>query len=345
MSIVILGSVGCQNLGDELILKNTVAHYKKRFSKELPDFHIFSYDIKNPFFTSSDIQYHEYFPIGLKRLWGIRRNIRNYNTFINTIKESDLVVIGWGGLFFDSEWSVSTLKNLNLWVFRTRVIWKCNKTLIFHGIWINFKNKKNKAYAEKIKLIFKDASEIYVRDEFSQEYLDTLWIHSEVILDPVYNDRKKYKENKKLELLSAKIQDFSIKSLKWIDFKNKTVWLALRKLSHKWYNTQVIELIEYLIQKRAKIILLPHSFHKHDHKSNDLIFFINLLAEHYKSDEDFLEKHNIQIAHSIEETYSAYTEKSLDIIFASRLHALILARSYKIPYIALSYSRKTDEQL
>ena len=345
MSIVILGSVGCQNLGDELILKNTITHYKNRFIKESPDFHVFSYDIKNPFFTSPEIQFHEYFPIGLKRIWWIWRNIKNYDTFVNTIKNSDLVVIGWWGLFFDSEWSVSTLKNLNLWVFRTKVIAKYNKTLIFHGVWINFVDKKNKNYKEKIKAIFQNATEIYVRDAFSQTYLKKLWINAEIILDPVYHERKKYKENKKLEIFSSKIQDFSIKSLNSIDFKNKTIWLALRKLTHKWYNSQVIELIEYLVQKKAKIVLLPHSFHKYDTHSNDLTFFINLLAEHYNSDEDFLEQHNIQIAHTMEETYSAYTEKSLDIIFASRLHSLILARVYKIPYIALSYSRKTDEQL
>jgi polysaccharide pyruvyl transferase WcaK-like protein len=345
MSIVILASVGCQNLGDELILKNTVAHYKKRFSKELPEFHVFSYDPLNPFFTGPDVHYHEYFPIWLRKLWGITKNIKNYNLFINTVKASDLVIIGWWGLFFDSEWTVSTMKNLKLWLFRTKAIAKYNKTLIFHWVWINFTDKNKKSYKDKIKAIFEHASEIYVRDSFSQKYLRKLWIDSEIILDPVYNDRKKYKDHKKKELLSLKIQDFSVNLLHDIDFKNKTIGLALRKLTHKWYNAKVIELIEYLIQRKANIVLLPHSFHKFDSESNDLTFFMNLLSEHYSDNEDFLEHHNISLTHSMEETYSYYTKKKLDIIFASRLHSLILARSYKIPYIALSYSRKTDEQL
>ena len=103
--------------------------------------------------------------------------------------------------------------------------------------------------------------------------------------------------------------------------------------------------MEYLIQKKARIILLPHSFHQFDQESNDYVFFKDLLAKYFNIHEKSIITNNILISHSIEETYNYYTENKMDLVLASRLHSIILSRVYKIPYIALSYSRKTDEQL
>jgi polysaccharide pyruvyl transferase WcaK-like protein len=45
----------------------------------------------------------------------------------------------------------------------------------------------------------------------------------------------------------------------------------------------------------------------------------------------------------MQESYEIYTKKKIDINLAMRLHSIILSHVYSIPYIAISYSKKTDE--
>jgi len=56
-------------------------------------------------------------------------------------------------------------------------------------------------------------------------------------------------------------------------------------------------------------------------------------------------KEGREIKKSMQEVYEAYTKRGVDINIAMRLHSIILSEVYEIPYIALSYSQKTEEQL
>ena len=126
MNIAILASVGAQNLGDELILKNEVKLLEQEFSQiqlsppngplplrrsflkspswrgRKPDtvfrgscsFRIFTYDAKHPFFVQENIRYLEYFPIDSKKLKNLFRNLKNLVSFLTTLLWSDIVVIG-----------------------------------------------------------------------------------------------------------------------------------------------------------------------------------------------------------------------------------------------------------
>lgn len=275
----------------------------------------------------------------------MKKNIKNYQNFTKTLKKSDLVVIGWGWLFFDNEWTVSSLKNLNTWIFRKKLASYYKKPVVFYGVWINFQNDENVIFQKKIDAIFSSANSIYVRDNFSHNYLKKLWISSEIILDPVHHDKKKFKDKKNLSLGSKNITDFSRKDLEKLDFNGKTVGFALRKLEIENYEKIIIETLEYIIQKWWQIIILPHSFHKHDPSSNDFLFFKELLMSYYNISDFTLENHKLKLSHSMEETYNYYREKELDIVLASRLHSIILSKVYKIPFYWLSYSKKTDEQL
>ena len=344
MNITILASVWCQNLWDELILKNTIRHFEDKYWEDT-EFEVFTYDVYEPFFEQKNISYHEFFPAWIRRRWGVRRNIKNYQNFTHILKVADLVVIWGGGLFFDKEWTVSSLKNLNMWIFRRKLIAKYKKELVFYAVGINFQDDTNTIYQKKIDTIFSGAHEIYVRDTFSHNYLKKIWIWSEIILDPVYNDHKKYKEKKKLQLWKIDILELSPKSIDITDYSWKIVWLALRKLDIENYEQKIIETIEFLLQKWAKIIILPHSFHKYDEASNDLMFFKNLLLEYYEITDFNLIDNKLKLSHSLDETYNYYREQWLDLILASRLHSIILAKVYKIPYVGLSYSKKTSEQL
>jgi len=68
-------------------------------------------------------------------------------------------------------------------------------------------------------------------------------------------------------------------------------------------------------------------------KSNDLLFLEQFLTE------------NREMKQTMQDVYNVYTQKQIDINIAMRLHSIILSEVYEIPYIALSYSQKTEETI
>ena len=91
MIISIFASIWAENLWDELILKNEIEILRQRYSEKNPKFIVFSYDIKNPFYTSEDTEYKEYFPIWSKNLKNIFRNVINFFIFLYVSLKSDLI--------------------------------------------------------------------------------------------------------------------------------------------------------------------------------------------------------------------------------------------------------------
>ncbi|MBT3727524.1 hypothetical protein HOG21_07940 [bacterium] len=83
------------------------------------------------------------------------------------------------------------------------------------------------------------------------------------------------------------------------------------------------QIIDYLLEKKAKVILLPHSFHKTDDLANDFKF----LNKFFRINEQVL------IVDSMEDVYSKYIYREFDICLAMRLHSMILSQVYSIPFI------------
>ena len=156
MKITILASIWCQNLWDELILKNEILLFEEKFKKQKIYFNVFSYNSKNPFFKKENIKYLEYFPINIKKISNLFRNIKNFYLFVITIILSDLVVIWGWWLFYDKEIQSNSMP-LKLWLFRARIIKFFGKKLIFYWVSIDIKYKKNLSL---IKKIFSLADEI-----------------------------------------------------------------------------------------------------------------------------------------------------------------------------------------
>lgn len=334
MNISIFASIGAHNLGDELILKNEIKLLEQEFSGK-NNFRVFSYDIKNPFFVAPNISYLEYFPIDSKKPKNLFRNIKNTLRFFSTLLWSDIVVIGWGGIIYDSE--IQSNRNpLDQWLFRTNIAKKLRKKIYFYVVGIDIQQEENK---NKLRDIFSWAWKITVRDSKSFFTLKELWIHSEVVLDPVYSDRDGFLPQGRSLLQSYSSRNFSLRDLQKYDFEGKRVGIALRS----WYIGKskqekiekliVAEVLNYIEQQGWQIVFLPHSFHQKDMKSNDFLFLEQFLTE------------TQEIKKSMQEVYEVYVRKEVDINIAMRLHSIILSEVYEIPYIALSYSQKTEEQL
>jgi len=333
MIISIFASIWAQNLWDELILKNEIQILEKEYSKET-QFIVFSYDYKNPFYKKSNIKYKEYFPVWIKNPKNIFRNISNFFIFLFSVFKSDLIVIWWGWIIYDNE-KQSTNNPLNQWVFRTNIFRFFKKKIEFFAVWLNIKNESN---FNKVKKIFNKSYKITVRDIYSNELLSKLWINSTIVKDPVFNEVKELNKNKFL-IKNIKSFNFSYKDLEGIELENKKVALALRK----WYlnsdkkneENLINELIDFILEKWWEVILLPHSFHKIDSIANDYKFLSKFLRVTEK----------IRIINSIDEVYSKYIYREMDLVLAMRLHSMILSQVYSIPFIGISYSTKTDQVL
>jgi polysaccharide pyruvyl transferase WcaK-like protein len=300
-------------------------------------FIIFTYDKKNPFFEAKNIVYKEYFPIWIRKKGNIFKNIKNFFSFLNTIIKSDLIVLWGGGIIYDEE-NQSNKSPLDLWLMRVRFFNFFRKHYVFFRWWIDIKNEENLA---KVKKIFKKAYKIEVRDQNSFDLLKKLWIVSVLKKDPVFNENWEIgKENVLLGVLKS--LDFNKETIKDFDVKGKTIWLALRsgyfvkksKISDRMEEWIINEIINYLLEQNAKIILLPHSFHETDDLANDFLFLTKFIWNPW-----------IEIKENIKEVYNVYKNKEIDFCFAQRLHSIILCQVYEIPFVGVSYSRKTDEVL
>lgn len=84
----------------------------------------------------------------------------------------------------------------------------------------------------------------------------------------------------------------------------------------------------------AEIVLMPHSFHQTDEKANDFLFL-----------QQFAEENQADICQNMHQVYEVYKGEYIDMCIAMRLHAMILSQVYEIPFIGVSYSKKTDELL
>jgi len=354
MNISIFASIGAQNLWDELILKNEIELLKQEFWED-SIFRVASYDPKNPLFQIKNTQYFEYFPIGIKQLRNIFRNIKNFFIFFQVILWSELVVIGWGGIIYDSELQ-SVWNPLKQWLFRVRVARFFRKKIYFYALWIDIKNPENNKILEKI---FKHAWKTTVRDEKSWKQLESVWIQSEIVNDPVMSEwphlsspyqgeeqtvASSLLNKERIErgiiwkiLWTHSSKSFKLKEFESYDFQWKRVGLALRSwyIGSSWDSRVekllIEELCSFIETKGGKIIFLPNSLHPNDKLAND-----------YKFMKQFL-NYDREIYASLAEVYTAYNHKMLDTVISMRLHSIILSYIYGINQIVLSYSQKTDE--
>lgn len=115
MHFSLFTATGCYNLGDELILLQEYTYLKNRYREAT--FSIFTYDAKSSLLPKDpSIEYLCYFPHDIKK-----RPLQNVWYFIQTIltiRKSDYIIIGGGGLLYDNEEDQDFDKLLRPWKLR-----------------------------------------------------------------------------------------------------------------------------------------------------------------------------------------------------------------------------------
>ncbi|MCH2188823.1 polysaccharide pyruvyl transferase family protein [Candidatus Gracilibacteria bacterium] len=325
MKITIFASIGAQNLGDELILKNEIDELRAEYGDDTR-FVVMSYDTAHLFFQDASVKYSEYFPIDSKKPKNLIRNIGNFFSTLWHVATSDIAVIGGGGIFYDTEIQKGE-SPLRQWLMRVRMCQLLRTPILFYAVGIDIQKKYN---LPKIKAIFKSSDHILVRDQHSADTLKQVGIKSEIIPDPVFSDnQKKHPTGKCLKTLSS--ESFDATQIADIDFKGKTVGLALRRGYIKKEEKQITEMIHIIEKAGGKVFLLPHSFHKMDVLANDLIF----LSQFYKKKHEFTTH--------LSGAYEAYSQNKIDMCISMRYHSMVLSRIYGIDYVAINYAEKTRQ--
>ncbi len=336
MKIAIFASIWEQNLWDELILKNQIKILEEKYEEKI-DFLVFTYDKKNVFYSKENINYYNYFPIWIRKPSNFLKNIIAFLNFLRVVFISDLIIIWWWWIIYDNE--VQKNKSpLDSWVFRINIFNLFFKKYEFFRIWINIKQEQN---YKKLKRIFKKAKYISVRDEYSKELLSEVWINSTLEKDPVFFDKPNSLDEKYL-IWKIDSFEFNIWVFEKFNLQGKKVGLAIRsgyffeksKISSRMEEWRVREIINYLTNSWAEVILMPHSFHPRDEMANDFIFL-----------NKFAWVPGVTIKKNMEEIYAVYKSGEIDFCVAMRLHSIILSHIYEIPFLGVSYSKKTDQIL
>lgn len=146
---------------------------------------------------------------------------------------------------------------------------------------------------------------ITVRDTESKTKIQNLWYTAEVLPDPVWN----------LDTEKLKTQ--------------KTIGVAFRKGFLP--DAVVSEMMKKLQKEGYEILLLPHSLHPTDENSHDGYYLQNFLFP------------GVKTSQSIEQTLEYY--KQCHIVLAMRFHSMILASIHSIPFVGISYGKKTSSLL
>jgi len=321
MRILILMSVWSQNLGDELILKNEIRILQEKYGLETV-FDVCSYDPENPFFTEKNIHYHPYFPMGIKK--HPLKNIGYFLRFLWLVINADLVMMWWGGIFFDSETGSNPLPQ---WKFRTKICRLFRTPYEIYRVSIDITQKKN---YPTIQQIFQYAVKVSVRDFHSRMFLKKEFtIGSWQYIDPVFFDAD-IPKSENIYVKKIEAQKWNTSILQWIELDNKIVGIAFRSGFLKNEIQSIEEIIRFITQKWGKILFLPHSFHEENPKANDFVFL-----------QDFCKNDRIRITNNMQETYEIYTQRKIDICLSMRLHSGILCQVYGIPFVSIEYAKKS----
>ncbi len=306
-NILIYTATGEFNLGDECILASEVAYLRKRFP--LATIRIVTYNPLSSLVPSdSAVSTISYFPNNIRK-----HPFKNFVAFfqnIISIFRADLIIVGGGGIFYDTEFGQSFDTLRRTWSLRFFCMQLFKKPVLFWSIGIDLSDE----HLRKVSWWFTyKKAKVSVRDRYSQKLLSDIGVVTERIMDPVF-------------LWDPPIH--KTLSSSGIDIPNKRIGIALRS----WYLQDEAENIErivrYLQAHGFEVIFLSHSFHP-----------TNILSHDQEIFQSSAERFHIAITKTMRETLDLYP--TLDFVVGMRLHANILSVVHGIPFYSISYGNKT----
>ena len=306
-SVLLSGYYGFGNLGDELILKNIATLFREMGFTSI---YAVSGDIEYSKAKHPDIEF-------------IDRD--NYSTIVNTVKKVDLVVLGGGGLFQDynrlttpgffeyPQMGVHSYINVPL----IAHIYGKPVAYLFQGLGPLFSEDSRNFTRYAYSL----SNYISVRNRESVSLLEELGIQDVILSsDPCFLFPVERGETKKERPRVA------ISLRQWVD---KGLEERIIRAISGFLNTLSLEYDPYFI-----------SFQDHDEGNTDSSIYGRIEA-------DLKEGRALNLIrskdHSLEEIERLVS--GFDFVIGMRLHSIILAIKYGIPFLAIPYWNKVESLL
>ncbi|OGC81974.1 MAG: hypothetical protein A2V81_03825 [Candidatus Abawacabacteria bacterium RBG_16_42_10] len=314
MRFCLFGSYGQKNLGDEAIADGVVKMLRLIF----PDSKItlFTHEVieSNKLHTQFD-DIRPMIASGLRSFFKQRKD-GNWEKNKDSIKNSDWLIIGGGGIFHDKEIDQKGPNPLFIWWLRTLFFKKLQKRIIIWSVGIGPLEKSLSKFF--LKGILKRADIITVRDQASFNLIRPLInkkIH--IIPDPVWG-------------LFEPTRNISSKKVLGINIRE----------SHRLPSAELLPKLTHTIQQISQneafqeIWLIPFALGNPDDRD-----LMNTILP--KLQQQFSIPISIQEPDSPAEAFALVNRCSHFI--AMRFHSYIFGVSADVPCTLLSYSSKTDE--
>lgn len=343
MKIVFISSVNSQNLGDIAIyytqkklfedyghsvsclpLNDIYANPKLKFTKSRTKQNVFTNKENANYVSKRNLSlFLKRIPIVAKSrmlLHYLFLNRKRKNSWESIIKSSDLVIIGGGALLIDINWGFPLALSTT-----TSFIKKHN---VPYGI-IGVSAGEEYSFIGKylIKSVLKKAKFIWVRDIISFKKLKEFNVVPEgVLIDSAINIRKYITTSKE----KKKGITIGINIIAFVKHKN------IQKNSYSNYLNELIKLIMSLDKKNDQIQRI-------------ILYNTGDISDTYSAQGVFFELspwlNNISL--SCTKKLESLTElidviNQCDIIIGTRMHSCILAKSYSIPIIGISWDQKIE---
>lgn len=308
MQITVLGSYGEGNLGDEAILEGI----RLRFPEA--SFTVFTHNL------SLSLAQHPGMHAQIMLPAGIRSYLKQISTgqlkkSINILKESDLILIGGGGIFYDSKFS-NGRNPVKVWYWRTKLLKKLGLKFELYCVGISkLKKEKSRKLMNKISEL---AERVSVCDKGSERNLREIG----------FADKIELKTDPAFDFIKEKGEVYS----------EYTVGISLRKWQeqNKFFEKALSKLTELSQGKNIEIKLIPMSTGIDDDRIV-LREFKARLPEELRKKTELLE---------LKTPASAYSAiAGLDYLIGMRLHSLIFAKLSGIKYFPLVYDEKIEGTL
>lgn len=179
-SILIIGNYGAGNLGDDAILGGILCNLRTAgFTGRIRVTHG---GIKSSRDIYKDLECVPFVPSGLRSRWNtLRSKGFRKKEALKAIQNSDLIILGGGGLFTDGE----SLRAPYIWSVQAKAVQKLKKPYICYGQSLGpLKTFLGRYWA---KQTFTMAKAVHVRDQESADLLEKWGIKASVGTDPAFS--------------------------------------------------------------------------------------------------------------------------------------------------------------
>ncbi|MEK7528192.1 MAG: polysaccharide pyruvyl transferase family protein [Patescibacteria group bacterium] len=308
--IILCGSYGAGNVGDEAILRSLLQSVQKEF-KEASITVLCSFPNEEKKYYSAefpDVTFEWLFPGGLRSFLLLLLSGKVFKT-LKSVRSANLFILGGGGLFTDDE----SIKAVVLWAMQVFIAKLLKVSVRVVAVSVGpFKGRLARFLSKKALSM---ADEVSVRDNSSAKLLMEMGVKNSIVKDPVFAlDVKNIQDN------TASVGKYIILSLR--------PWHSFVESSYK----EIAQALDKIVEEFGfDIVFIPFQ----TAPQND-VGVLNKISVHMRNKNKlFIRPHTLDIGKVYREFVGAQA------VIGMRLHSVVFSIITKKPFIMIAYGDKS----